>query len=203
MDANKTGTKPEQNKWIEAYAEQYITVDEPAFVWKVRMNMLPLLPVTGRDKFVNGKGQMNIKLFSLVNMVISAGEKIDQGALQRYLAEIGWYPSAALGPYIQWEAIDATSAKATMTYKGVSGSVVFHFNEGGDMIGCNADRYMGGGKEAKLEKWEVQSIEHAVKSGVRMPVKSAATWKLKAGDFMWYKLEITDVEYNKPLLYGE
>lgn len=196
-------TKPQQDKWIEAEAEQYITVDEPAFVWKVKMNMLPLVPVTGRDKFVNGKGQMNIKLLSLINMVNSADEKIDQGALQRYLAEMGWYPSAALSPYIEWQAINTTSAKATLTYKGVSGAVLFHFDERGDMMGCSADRYMGGGKEAVLEKWEVQSKSYAEMNGIRMPVKSEATWKLKAGDFTWYKLEITEVEYNKPLLYNE
>ncbi|MHA4847347.1 DUF6920 family protein [Flavitalea antarctica] len=62
---------------------------------------------------------------------------------------------------------------------------------------------LGGGKNATLEKWEVRSIEHAVLNGVRMPVKSEATWKLKAGDFTWYKLEITDVEYHKPLLSSE
>ncbi|MBD0366041.1 MAG: hypothetical protein ICV53_08055, partial [Flavisolibacter sp.] len=134
--------------------------------------------------------------------VNQANEKIDQGALQRYLAEICWFPSAALSPYIQWQAIDATSARATITYKGITGSVVFCFNEQGDMIGCSADRYMGGGKEAKLEKWEVTSKGFAIKDGVRMPVKSEATWKLKSGDFTWYKLEITDVEYNHPTLYN-
>ncbi|MDQ3844378.1 MAG: hypothetical protein M3342_10240 [Bacteroidota bacterium] len=195
-------TKPEQEKWIEAAAEQYFTVDEPAFIWKVKMNMLPLVPVTGRDKWVNGKGQMEIKAFSLINIVNQANEKIDQGALQRYLAEICWFPSAALSPYIHWQAIDATSAKATITYKGITGSVIFYFNEQGDMIGCSADRYMGGGREAKLEKWEVTSKGFAIKDGVRMPVKSEATWKLKSGDFTWYKLEITDVEYNHPTSYN-
>ncbi len=194
-------TKPEQNKWIEASSEQYITIDEPAFIWKVRMNLLPLLPVTGRDKFVNGKGQMKIQLLSLINIVNAADEKIDQGALQRYLAEMGMYPSAALSPYIQWDVMDNTSAKATMTYKGVSGSVVFHFTGLGNLSWCSADRYMGGSKEAKLEKWEAHFIEFRICNGINIPVQSEATWKLNNGDFTWYKLEITDIEYNKPFLY--
>jgi hypothetical protein len=196
-------TKPEQANWVEAEAEQYITIDQPAFVWKVKMNMMPLLPVTGRDKFVNGKAQMNIKLFSIINMVKAADAKIDQGALQRFLAEIGWYPSAALSSYIQWEPVDSTTAKATMTYNGVAGSVLFYFNGKGDMVGCSAKRYMGGGEDAVLEKWSVLSKEHASMNGIKMPVKSEATWKLHQGDFTWYKLEITEIEYNKPLLYGQ
>lgn len=196
-------TKPEQEKWMHAVAKQYITVDNPAFVWNVALDMIPFIPVTGRDKFVDGKGQITIRLLSLIPMINSADAKIDQGALQRYLAEMAWYPSAALSPYIKWEAIDATSAKATMTYKGVSGSVVFYFNSQGDITGCSADRYMGGGNNAALEKWVVQSERHGVMNGIKIPVKSTATWKLKTGDFTWYKLEITDVEYNKPLPYSE
>jgi hypothetical protein len=31
-----------------------------------------------------------------------------------------------------------------------------------------------------------------------MPVKSEATWRLKDGDFTWYKLQITDIRFNVP-----
>jgi hypothetical protein len=194
-------TKPEQDKWVEATAEQYVTINRPAYIWKVKMNILPLMPVTGRDKWINGKGQMQIKLLSLISMVNVGDEKIDQGALQRYLAEMCWFPSAALSPYIRWEAVDSTSARAIMTYKGVSGAVLFQINDRGEVTGCYANRYMGGGKEAVLEKWEVRSTEYAVMDGIKIPVKSEATWKLKTGDFTWYKLQITQIEYNHLTLY--
>jgi hypothetical protein len=116
--------------------------------------------------------------------------------MQRYLSEICWFPSAALNPYITWEAIDATTAKATMVHNGVSGSVIFHFSKGDDIIGCSADRFKGGGKDAPLEKWVVTTKGYSVMNGIKMPVKSEATWKLKEGDFTWYKLEISEVEYN-------
>lgn len=189
-------TSPEQQKWIETRAEQYFTIDAPAFLWKVEMHLMPLVPVSGQDKFVDGKGRMQIKLFSLIPFVDQADEKIDQGALQRYLAEICWFPSAALSPYIRWEAVDASSARASMTYKGVTGTVTFYFNEQGDMVRCIADRYKGGGKGATLEKWVVDAKSFATLNGIRIPVKSEATWKLKEGDFTWYKLEITAIAYN-------
>ena len=50
--------------------------------------------------------------------------------------------------YIKWVAIDSTSAKATVTYNDVSGSVVFHFNEQGRLKSCTADSYKESGKMA-------------------------------------------------------
>ncbi len=77
-----------------------------------KMNMPPFIKITGRDKFVDGKG-----------------EKMDEGTLQRFLAEIVWFPSAALSQYITWEAIDSLSAKATMNYKGTNGSGLVAISE--------------------------------------------------------------------------
>ena len=56
-------TKPEQKAWSEATAEQYIAIENPAFIWKVKMTSL--IDIVGRDSFINGKGRMLIKLFSL------------------------------------------------------------------------------------------------------------------------------------------
>lgn len=134
--------KPEQKKWTAARAVQYFTVDEPAFVWKVDMNMLPLVPVAGRDKFVEGVGEMLIKIFAVIPVVDTGGnEKINTAALQRYLGELVWFPSAALSPYITWEKIDDFSAKATMTHKGTQGTGVFTFDEKGDFVRYSALRY--------------------------------------------------------------
>lgn len=190
--------KPSQKNWIKAQAVQYITIDKPGFVWSVKMDVIPLLSINGRDLYYNGHGQMAIKLFSLVNIVNAADPKIDQGSLQRWLAEIGWYPSAALNPYIQWDGINEAAAKATVTEGGTSGSVIFFFTSDGDLLRMEADRYMGGGNKATLEKWKVQSKAYGSFNGVRIPVESEAAWHLKDGEFIWYKLKIKDVEFNKP-----
>src|SRR6056297_387861 len=110
--------KPQQQDWSVAQAEQYTTMNPPAFIWTVNMKMSPLIKIRGRDKFVDGKGEMLIKMNSIINVVNEEGPRMDEGTLQRFLGELVWYPSLALSPYIEWEAIDKTAAKATMTYKG-------------------------------------------------------------------------------------
>ena len=189
--------KPEQSRWIEASAEQYFTLDKPAFIWKVDMQMMPFLGVVGRDRFLSGQGEMLIKILSLVPVVNSRGnEKINSGTLQRYLGEIVWFPSAALHPYITWEAIDDLSAKATMTYRGTTGSGVFYFSPEGDFIEYRAQRFMGSGADAALKEWVITVTESDVVKGVTIPTKMEATWKLESGDWTWLKLEITDIEKN-------
>jgi hypothetical protein len=59
------------------------------------MDMIPLIKIKGRDKSVEGK------LNSLINVVNERGEKLDEGALQRYLAEIVWSPSFVISPLIE------------------------------------------------------------------------------------------------------
>ena len=192
--------KPEQEKWTDAYAEQYFTIDKPAFIWKVNMQMMPFMDIVGRDKFFEGKGEMLIKILSLIPVVNNRdNEKINSGTIQRYLGEIVWFPSAALIPYITWEQIDNLSAKALMTYKGTSGSGVFYFDEDGNFTKYIAQRYMGTDEDAKLKEWIITVSESRVMHDIKIPVKMEATWKLEGGDWTWLKLEITDIEYNKTI----
>ena len=192
---------PGRDKWFSIQAEQYFDVDPPGFIWKANMKMMPLVAIDARDKYVNGKGEMKVTAFSVIPVANSNGTAVDQSALQRYLAEICWFPSAALSTYIQWQAIDETSAKATLTYKGVSGTGVFRFDDRGDITSFSADRYMSTGKTASLEKWVVKNLEYGEFAGIRIPVKSEATWKLKDGDFTWLKLEIIGIDYNNNRMY--
>ena len=193
--------KPEQEDWLMATAKQYFRVERPAFVWRVNLKMMPFIDITGRDLFVEGKGEMLIKLLSIISVVDEKGEKIDQGTMQRYLGEIVWFPSAALSPYIQWAQIDSLSAKATMNYYGKNASGTFYFNEQGDFIKYSALRYMGNEPDAKPEEWVISVQENRKMNGIRIPVKMEATWKLKTGDWTWLKLEVEDIEYNIPKRY--
>jgi hypothetical protein len=189
--------KPEQDSWYTAKADQYFITNPPSFNWSVRLKMNPFLPISGRDKFENGKGEMQIKLFSAIAIVDEKNnKKIDQGALQRFLAEIAWFPAAARNNYIDWEEIDERSAKATMTCNGTAGSGVFHFDEEGNFMKFSAMRYQGGADAAELKEWIVQAKEYKSINGVYIPVKLEATWKLEDKEWTWLKLEILDIKYN-------
>ncbi len=192
----KMRTTP-HSAWMQVEAQQYFTADSPGFIWVADVKMMMVLHLSGRDKFVNGKGNMLIKALSLILVADAKGAETDQGAALRYLAEIIWFPTAALNHYIHWEEIDASSAKATLTYGDKIVSGIFYFNSDSDMITFEADRYYDRKGGATLEKWHIESTEYGERNGIRMPVASEITWKLKEGDFTWYKLEIPNVIYNQ------
>lgn len=183
-------------KWMHVEAEQYFTVHPPGFIWLADVRMMPLVNLAGRDKFMDGKGHMLIEALSLVPVADAKGAEIDQGTLVRYLSEIIWFPQAALADYIRWEGVDSTAAKATMTYGGITAEGIFRFTPEGDLQSFEADRYYDRKGTATLERWHIKSKAWDQMSGVRMPVVSEVTWKLKEGDFTWYKLEITQLEYD-------
>lgn len=199
--AGEMRTKP-NSKWMHFTATQYFTVEQPGFNWQAKVQLFPVVSLNGRDRFENGKGEMLIKVFGLLNLVNASGtDKMNQSTMLRYLAEICWFPSAALSDYIKWEAVDATSAKATMNYKSATASGIFKFDTNGDMISFTADRWYGSDNNATLEKWFVETNGYARLQGIRIPLNCEVSWKLNKGDFNWLYLRVTDLEYNKPELY--
>jgi hypothetical protein len=188
--------KPEQANWNNGTAEQYFTVQPPAFNWNINTEMNSILSVVGRDKFVDGKGEMIIKLLSLIPVANAKNdEKINQASLQRYLAEIVWFPSAALSQYIEWETIDDYSARATMEYKGTNGSGEFHFDENGNFEKFVAMRYQDS-NDAEPTEWTVIATKTEERNGIKIPVECEANWDLESGKWTWLKLKITNIKYN-------
>ena len=189
--------KPGQDNWLQATAVQYSTVDIPAFIWTVDMKMNRLMHFLGRDKFVDGKGEMVIKMNALINLANEKGGKMDEGSLQRYLGEMVWFPSLAISPYITWQEADENSAMATMDYKGTKGSGTFYFNSEGDFVKFSAMRFRGNEPDAERQEWVLLVEEHRTFDGIKVPSKMTATWKLEEGDWTWLKLEIVDIKYNE------
>ena len=189
--------KPGQENWLTATAIQYTTIDNPAFIWSVDVKMNSLLNFQGRDKYEDGKGEMLIKMNSLINVVNERGEKMDEGTLQRYLGEMVWFPSLALSPFITWEQIDDNTAKATMIYEGIMGSGTFHFNANGEVTKFSALRYNGNEPSAKRHEWIMNITDYKTFEGIKVPVKMTSTWKFDEGDWTWLKLEVTDIKYNE------
>jgi hypothetical protein len=188
--------KPEQTSWNQGTAEQYFTIEPPAFNWSINTKMNSILSVVGRDKFEDGKGEMIIKLLSIIPVANAKNdEKINQATLQRYLAEIVWFPSASLSKAITWECIDDFSARAIMDYRGTKGSGEFHFDKEGNFEKFVAMRYRDS-NDTEPAKWTVTATKTENRNGIKIPVECEASWELEGGKWTWLKLKITDIEYN-------
>jgi len=191
----------ENKPWMKAQAEQYFRTEEPGFIWAVNIKMAPLLHIVGKDQYIEGRGNMLIKLLSLITVANGSGKEIDQGTLLRYLSEIMLVPTAALSDTIQWEEIDSNSAKATMSYKGVTAFGVFTFNEKGEILNFVAQRYGDFDGGYRMETWCAEIKEYKEFNGFKVPSQGDIIWKFKTGDFHWYHFEVKEIEYNKLARY--
>jgi hypothetical protein len=112
------------------------------------------------------------------------------------MGEIIWFPTAAINNYFSWENINDCSAKATIKYGKITASGIFYFNNSGDKSAFETERYYTRKSGATLEKWRIEIKEWKTFDGIRAPSVCEVTWKLKEGDFTWFKLRVTDVEYD-------
>jgi hypothetical protein len=187
--------------WMPSSADQYFTVDKPGFVWIADVKMSSFFQLSGLDTFKNGKGKMDIKLLSVLSVVDSDGPEINSGSMMRYLAEMMWFPSAALSPYIKWEEVDKNTAMATLEYKGLRGSGTFYFNERGDIIRFLGKRYKEVNGKYILSDWGGENKEYKEFAGIRIPSKSVVIWYEEDNNFEWFECEIKDIEFNEWSLY--
>jgi len=194
--------KPD-GKWFPLKAEEYFTVDNPGFVWKGRMAIAPLISAEAQDMYLNGQGNMHVKLMSAINIVNAKGKDMDEASLMRYFNEMQWFPSSLVSGNVKWEAIDANSARSTLTDRGVTVSALFCFDKEGKITNFIAERGRStdGGKVVRTT-WSTPISEYGTYgNGLRLPSKGEAIWHLESGEYSYIKLEITEVEYDNPSLY--
>jgi hypothetical protein len=194
--------KPD-GKWFPLKAEEYYAVDTPGFVWMGCMAVAPLISASAQDMYLNGKGNMHVKLMSAINIVNAKGKEMDEASLMRYFNEMQWFPSSLVSDNVTWEAIDANSARSTLTDRGITVSAVFHFDKEGKITNFIAERARstdGGGLVRTT--WSTPISEYRTYSnGLRLPSKGEAIWHLDSGNYSYIKLEITEIEYDYPSLY--
>lgn len=189
--------KPEQKQWTLSEAEQISYTNPPAFRWTVKLQMGKGLVVTGKDSFLEGKAGMRIKLAGIIPISKTIDdEKTNESALQRYLMELAWYPSAVLSPFISWEGVDAHSATATMSYEGLKGSATYFFNDQNELLKVEAWRYKDSGEDARPLLCVGTVKEQREIEGLKVPVKMEITWMLEEGPFTWYKFNLHDIRFN-------
>ena len=189
----------EDAKWMRFSARQYVRLEQPAFLWTADVSAKPWLQLAGRDHYQDGKGEMIVKALSLLTLAHGQGPSTDQGAMIRYLAEICWYPAAALQPYIKWQQTSDSTAKATMTYGGITGSGEFSFENSGEVKKFEALRYYDRKTGPTLERWTVDLPVEAYREfqGIRIPSVAEVHWRLNTGDLHWLKVEVTEVKCNE------
>ena len=186
---------PEKEKWIKTRAEQYYRLNEPGFLWKAEMTYAGIFPLLAVDYWSDTRAEMNVDVLYLFKQNTGSGKKIDEGSMQRFLAEVVWFPSLACSSLMSWKAIDSLQAEGTINYKGKMAGGIFRFNQRGDFLEFSTMRFKD---EGEKYPWIVKAKSHSTMNGIRIPIDLEVSWKLPKGEFTWYKLHVGRIEYNLP-----
>lgn len=188
--------------WRSFEAEQYFTVSPPGFVWDARIDMIPLVPVRVRDSYIAGQGTMLGRVGGLVTVVSQGGSpEIASSALARWLGEAVWFPTALL-PYatqsegVQWQAMDDSTARATIRDGGSEVSAEFHFAPTGEITRMTALRYRDVDGASVLTPFEGVYRDYARRNGIMIPMFAEVAWLLPEGRFAYWRGHPADVAYD-------
>lgn len=155
------------------------------------------IPFEGLDSFLEGKGSMKGRIAKAITLFDERGIAMDRACLVTFLAEALFVPSAALEPYIQWEAMDDTHAKATIEAYGLSCSGIFTFSEEGEMQSFTTDDRMATGMGGKMERvrWTAILADYRMDGDLLLPSTLQAVWNYPEGDLLYFDGKDVSIEY--------
>ncbi|MEM9676350.1 MAG: DUF6544 family protein, partial [Bacteroidota bacterium] len=175
--------------WIPIEGEEYFTAYPPGFIWKGKTNLF-----TATDRYVDGKGQLVVKLLSLIEVARANGPEADQGELLRWLGEAVWFPTRLLpSEKLEWSALTNDTAQLSCTHQDLTVNFKVTFAKLGEITQIEAKRYYTPGR---LEAWVGELYDYQDFEGVKVPTRIKATWKLPEGDYPYVDFKVNDIQFN-------
>ncbi|MDP4144055.1 MAG: hypothetical protein Q8936_06155 [Bacillota bacterium] len=156
------------------------------------------IPFQGLDSYQNGIGSMKGQIAKLITLFNEKSEAMNKACLVTYLSECLIMPNCALQDFINWEKIDETHVKATITYYGISASGIFKFDNQGRMLSFTTEdrEYNDGNGDIKKVKWSAICDDYRDINGILYPSTLKAIWHLEAGDLVYFDGKDMVVQYN-------
>jgi len=190
--------RPEGDGWAPFDADQVFTTWSPGLVWDARIRMGPGITTLVRDAFVDGHGSMRAALLGVIPVVNAPRTpELDAAALQRYLAECVWLPTALLPSQgVKWTPLTETSARATIRAGSTEVALDFIFGPDGlvahvftpmrfrDVHGTNVPT-----------PWEGRFLRYEERGGMRIPVEAEVAWLLPDKRLTYWRGVPVEVNY--------
>lgn len=188
-----------REQWKPFSSTQRVITQRPGFDWEGRIAMMPGLSVRVHDAYIAGEGILHASLFGLVSLVNLRGTPdVAQGELMRFFAEAAWYPTALLPSQgVQWEAVNDTSARATLKDGETTLTMLFRFNENGLIESVRAEARGRSIAGAVIPTpWEGRWSSYELRDGMRIPIEGEVAWMLPEGPKPYWRGRITRLSYE-------
>lgn len=166
--------------WRPFRAEQTVATGEVAFGWRARVRMAPLVTAVVEDAFEDGQGRLTVKLWGILPIARAMGPEIDQGQVQRYLAELAWNP-LALRHNTELRFGAGEDGGHRVWWGDPRAHVDLHLDDAGQVVRTfTRTRPRDGGDPAP---WEGRFADYADIGGLWLPRRGEVAWLLPGGRF--------------------
>jgi hypothetical protein len=186
-------------RWGAFRARHRVAVRPPAFDWDARIAWAPGVKVFVRDAYIGRAGILHAAAFGLVSLVNQRGTpELAEGELMRFLAEAPWYPTALLPRQgVRWQAIDDSTARASLTDGMTTVSLDFSFDSNGLITSVwSPARYRDVNGTPTPTPWQGRFSRYEARSGMRIPTRAEVAWIGAGGAMPYWRGRVTAVEFQ-------
>ena len=184
-------------KWRPFKAEQVI-VASGAMIWRARVR-LPGMSIRGFDRYVNGKGAMQWKLFGIVPFIRAAGRDVTRSAAGRLAAESVWLPSMLCEPGVTWTANEGGVAHAHFTVGREPLDIALALDDGCLQFVALSRWGNPGGGAFRAVDFGAMVEQEATFGGYTVPARLRAGWHFGSDRFEsdgeFFRVTIDDARY--------
>ncbi len=184
--------------WMGFSSQQFNFFDELTRLFYMKAKMLGI-PFTAFHAYVGKAATMQVKLLSFFKIVDARGEKMNQSETVTMFNDMCFLaPASLIHKSINWKMIDAFTAEARFTNKGITVAATLYFNERSELINfISSDRYLSeDGKTYTSYVWETPLSNYKDFEDRRIASYGEAIWKMPEGDFCYGKFNLQEVKFN-------
>ena len=190
---------PTGGRWQRFTAQQQVATRRPGFLWEARVGLFAGLSVRVLDSYLAGAGLLHAALPGWLDMARQqGGGELARGELMRFLSETPWYPTALLPSQgVQWVAVDAHHADATLADGAVSVTLRFKFGDAGlvDSVRSEARGRLVG-RKMQMARWEGRWRDWVTRDGMRVPMAGEVAWLLLDGRQTYWRGRLGKLRYR-------
>jgi hypothetical protein len=186
--------------WMRCEAWQYNNAPSVARLFHMRIVAAGVLPMTGRDAYVSGRGRLLATLAGQVRLADSAGPETDLSELVTYLNDaVFWAPSMLLVPAVRWAPVDDRSFEVTLSDSGHQVTArVFLDKRGAPVNFSTEDRWADLPGGLARMRWSTPVHGWTQVNGRWQPTRGVAIWHMPEGRFCYavFRFAPGAVTYN-------
>jgi hypothetical protein len=186
--------------WLSMEARQVLAPPD-GFVWNAQIGRFGVCFV-GADSYARGRGQTVFRLWDRIPIVQASGPDVSRSARGRLAIESIWCPASLLPQRgVAWEAVDARTARATLTIDGESIPLMLTIGTSGNPQSVKIDRWGNLTPEGNYAAipFGADIFDEQTFGGYTVPSYLSVNWWHETDrEFPFFAARVTQARYYPP-----